>query len=168
MTRQQTQAHAHRQETWTTPGGKKRYATINANLKPDGTISRDVYAHEDGDIMNPRSKQRTTDGRTDGVKEARNDRVERMGNNQPCDMDDGITKDTPLRDLIAKVDPDRENIPSDMTVGELREQMQAGEDYYKICNVDSCIRERHFEAIAEAHNIDYDEVYKTRLSNEQP
>lgn len=74
-----------------------------------------------------------------------------------------ITKETLLRDLIAKVDPDREAIPPKMTVGELRTRMKRGEDYYKICDVDSCIRERHFEAIAEAHNIDYDEVYNTRL-----
>lgn len=79
-----------------------------------------------------------------------------------------ITKETLLRDLIAKVDPDREAIPPQMTVGQLRKEMQLGTDYYKICDVDSCIRERHFEAIAEAHNIDYDEVYKTRLGNEEP
>lgn len=78
-----------------------------------------------------------------------------------------ITKETLLRDLIAKVDPDREAIPPQMTVGQLRKEMQIGTDYYKICDVDSCIRERHFEAIAEAHNIDYDEVYKTRLGNEE-
>lgn len=74
-----------------------------------------------------------------------------------------ITKETLLRDLIAKVDPDREAIPPQMTVGQLRKEMQIGTDYYSICDVDSCIRERHFEAIAEAHNIDYDEVYNTRL-----
>lgn len=79
-----------------------------------------------------------------------------------------ITKETLLRDLIAKVDPDREAIPPQMTVGQLRKEMKTGTDYYKICDVDSCIRERHFEAIAEAHNIDYDEVYKTRLGNEEP
>ena len=79
-----------------------------------------------------------------------------------------ITKDTPLRDIIAKVDPDREAIPPRMTVGQLRKEMQIGTEYYKICDVDSCIRERHFEAIAEAHNIDYDTVYHTRLHNEEP
>ena len=79
-----------------------------------------------------------------------------------------ITKDTPLRDIIAKVDPDREAIPPRMTVGQLRKEMQIGTEYYKICDVDSCIRERHFEAIAEAHNIDSDTVYHTRLHNEEP
>jgi hypothetical protein len=78
-----------------------------------------------------------------------------------------ITKKTPLRDIIAKIDPCREDIPTEMTVGQLRTLMQRGEDYYKICDVDSDIRERHFDAIAEAYNIDYDVVYKTRLQNQE-
>lgn len=78
-----------------------------------------------------------------------------------------ITKKTPLRDIIAKIDPCREDIPTEMTVGQLRTLMQRGEDYYKICDVDSDIREKHFDAIAEAYNIDYDVVYKTRLQNQE-
>lgn len=79
-----------------------------------------------------------------------------------------ITKNTPLRDIIAKIDPCREDIPAEMTVGQLRTRMKKGEDYYKICDVDSDVREQHFDAIAEAFNIDYDEVYHTRLRNEEP
>jgi len=78
-----------------------------------------------------------------------------------------ITKNTPLRDIIAKIDPCWDDI-ADITVGELRKRMQQGEDYYRICDVDSDIREQHFDAIAEAFNIDYDEVYQTRLRNEEP
>ena len=78
-----------------------------------------------------------------------------------------ITKKTPLRDIIAKIDPCREDIPTEMTVGQLRTLMQRGEDYYKICDVDSDIREKNFDAIAEAYNIDYDVVYKTRLQNQE-
>jgi hypothetical protein len=72
-----------------------------------------------------------------------------------------ITKNTPLRDCIRKVDPDRKNIPAKVTVGQLRDRMQAGEAYYDICPVDSIVREQHFQAIEEATGVDYDTIYDT-------
>ena len=75
------------------------------------------------------------------------------------------TRDTKLRDLIARDDYQYGDIPENMTVGELRDRMKAGEAYYDICPVDSVIRETHFIAIANAHNIDYDEPYENRLKH---
>jgi len=74
------------------------------------------------------------------------------------------TPDTKLRDLIPETDYQYKQIPEDMTVQELRDRMQAGEEYYDICDhVDTVIREKHFGAISTAYNIDYEEVYQTRL-----
>lgn len=74
-----------------------------------------------------------------------------------------MTKETQARDIIAKIDPDRENIPENMTIGELRERMQDGEKFYDIMNVDSMTREKMFDAIAETHDIDYEEIYRKRM-----
>jgi hypothetical protein len=75
------------------------------------------------------------------------------------------TKDTQLQDLINTTDYQYELIPH-ITVGELRDRMRAGEQYYHICPVDSVIREVHFSAISTAYNIDYEDVYQTRLHPE--
>lgn len=73
------------------------------------------------------------------------------------------TKNTFLRDLIDKDDYQYNEIPENMTVGELRTRMKSGEQYYDIVPVDSIIREIHFDAISNAFDIDYDEVYSTRM-----
>ena len=78
---------------------------------------------------------------------------------------DDATPDTKLRDLIRKEDYQYNDIPEDMTVGELRAKMKAGTPYYEICPVDSVIREVHFIAIAAAHGIDYDEPYENWLKH---
>lgn len=80
-------------------------------------------------------------------------------------MADDATPETKLRDLIRKDDYQYEEIPEDMTVGQLWEKMKHGTPYYKICPVDSVIRETLFIAIAAAHHIDYDEPYETWLDN---
>lgn len=76
--------------------------------------------------------------------------------------EEDATKDTLLQDLITPTDYQYGDIPY-ITVGELRERMQKGEQYYDLVPVDSIIREVHFSAISTAYNIDYEEVYQTRL-----
>lgn len=86
MNRQQTRADCHRQEARTTPGGETRYATVNANRKPDGTIKRDVYAIKQmGRIGDYREDTRTTTERpgSDMVYEARTRRTNWMAHNHP-------------------------------------------------------------------------------------
>lgn len=80
-------------------------------------------------------------------------------------MADDATPETKLRDLIDKDDYQYEEIPEDMTVGQLWEKMKQGTPYYEICPVDSVIRETHFIAIAAAHNIDYNEPYENWLDH---
>lgn len=78
--------------------------------------------------------------------------------------EEDATRDTLLQDLISPTDYQYGEIPY-ITVGELRDRMQKGEAYYDLVPVDSVIREVHFSAISNAHNIDYDDVYYTRLHN---
>lgn len=76
--------------------------------------------------------------------------------------EENATPETLLPDLINTTDYQYEDIPA-ITVGELRTRMKNGEQYYDIVPVDSVIREVHFSAISNAHNIEYEEVYHTRL-----
>lgn len=76
--------------------------------------------------------------------------------------EEDATRDTLLQDLINPTDYQYGDIPH-ITVGELRDRMQKGEEYYDLVPVDSVIREVHFSAISTAHNIEYDDVYHTRL-----
>ena len=82
--RQQTHAHCHRQETRKTPDGDKRIVTVNANLQPDGTISRDAFAHDRANSHRQRSERRTTTERTstDLVYDARTRRTNRVAHQQ--------------------------------------------------------------------------------------
>lgn len=168
-------------ETWTTEDGKKRNVTVHAETT--GAENRRTQTTEwrvrIENKNNPNNTFRYTTKHNSGcqgdldympvISEAREawskhqeEKKEEPGHTVEAD---DATRDTKLRDLIDKDDYQYDKIPEDMTVGELRDKMKAGEQYYDICPVDSVIRETHFLAIANAHNIDYDEPYENRLKH---
>lgn len=86
-----------------------------------------------------------------------------MKNTRPKVAEEKATPQTLLRDVVAQTDPDYENIPKAMTIGELWTCMQNGSEYYDLVPVDSVIREIHFSSISNAYNIPYEVPYYTWL-----
>lgn len=83
MNREKLQAHAHRLEARTTPGGEERTAALNMNQKPDGKNKREATAtNREGHF---RQETRETDGlnSTDPMYEARLRRTNWMAHNHP-------------------------------------------------------------------------------------
>lgn len=83
MNREKLQAHAHRLEARTTPGGEERTAALNMNQKPDGKNKREATAtNREGQY---REETRETDGlnSTDPMYEARLKRTNWMAHNHP-------------------------------------------------------------------------------------
>lgn len=168
-------------ETWTTEDGKKRIVTVHAETT--GAENRRTQTTEwkvrITNKNNPNNTFRYTTTHNSGcqgdldympvINEARQAWSKHQEEKKATPANkveaDDATRDTKLRDLIDKDDYQYNEIPEDMTVGELRDKMKAGEAYYDICPVDSVIRETHFLAIANAHNIDYDEPYENRLNH---
>lgn len=167
-------------ETWTTADGKTFEVTVKAETTgaEDWTTETTEWNIWITNKNNPFDRFHYTKKRNAGcrgdidyipaINEARQEwnkkREEEKEPGEPM-MADDATPDTKLRDLIRKDDCQYDEIPENMTVGELREKMKAGTPYYEICPVDSVIREIHFIAIAAAHGIDYNEPYENWLKH---
>lgn len=84
-----------------------------------------------------------------------------------------ITPKTSLRKAVEIMTPDEfqlDRIRDDVTLEDIWRAIKDGKDFYDEASVDkrgfdSAVREKIFDAITQAFNIDYDRIYDTWLSN---